>query len=45
MRYRDSEKSAKAIRDELGVLTLLEGGVQRAGNRVRVNIQLIDTDR
>jgi TolB-like protein len=45
MRYRDTEKSAKAIGDELGVLTLLEGGVQRAGNRVRVNIQLIDTDR
>ena len=44
MTYRDTQKSMKMIADELGVATLLEGGVQRAGNRVRINIQLIDTE-
>ena len=42
MQYRDTEKSMKTIGDELGVTTLLEGGVQRAGNRIRINVQLID---
>jgi serine/threonine-protein kinase len=42
MRYRDTEKSAANIAEELRVATLLEGGVQRAGDRVRVNVQLID---
>jgi serine/threonine-protein kinase len=42
MKYRDTDMSAVDIADELGVVTLLEGGVQRAGNRVRMNIQLID---
>ena len=32
----------KAIADQLGVTKILEGGVQRAGDRVRVNVQLID---
>ena len=32
----------KAIADELGVTKVLEGGVQRAGDRVRVTVQLID---
>ena len=30
------------IGQELGVATILEGGVQRAGDRVRINVQLID---
>ena len=42
MKYRDTDKSAANIADELGVAALLEGGVQRAGDRVRVNVQLID---
>jgi len=42
LQYRDTEKSMKTIGDELGVTTLLEGGVQRAGNRIRINVQLID---
>jgi TolB-like protein/Flp pilus assembly protein TadD len=41
-RYRDTELSIPQIGAELGVATILEGGVQRAGNRVRINIQLID---
>ena len=44
MQYRDTEKSMKTIGDELGVTTLLEGGVQRAGNRIRINMQLIDAE-
>ncbi len=44
MGYRDTTKNMKTIGNELGVATLLEGGVQRAGNRVRINIQLIDVD-
>lgn len=41
-RYRDSDKSLRQIGEELGVNAILEGGVQRAGDRVRVNVQLID---
>jgi len=42
MQYRDTGKTIPEIAGELGVATILEGGVQRAGNRVRVNLQLID---
>jgi TolB-like protein len=44
LQYRDTEKSMKTIGDELGVTALLEGGVQRAGDRIRINVQLIDAD-
>jgi TolB-like protein/Flp pilus assembly protein TadD len=40
--YRDTDKTIKEIADELGVTAILEGGVQRAGERIRVNVQLID---
>jgi TolB-like protein/Tfp pilus assembly protein PilF len=40
--YRDSPKSIGEIAEELGVATVLEGGVQRAADRVRINVQLID---
>src|SRR5207237_10459461 len=33
----------REIGQQLGVAHLLEGSVQRAGNKVRVNAQLIDT--
>ncbi|MEE9142795.1 MAG: hypothetical protein V3U59_08780, partial [Gammaproteobacteria bacterium] len=42
MQYRDTAKTIPQIAEELGVATILEGGVQRAGNRVRINVQLID---
>ncbi len=47
MRYRDSDRSIPDIGRELGVATILEGGVQRAGGQVRINLQLIEaaTDR
>ncbi|MDX1480435.1 MAG: winged helix-turn-helix domain-containing protein, partial [Woeseiaceae bacterium] len=40
--YRDTDKSMPEIARELGVGTILEGGVQRAGDSVRINVQLID---
>ena len=42
LQYRDTTKTIPEIAQELGVATILEGGVQRAGNRVRINAQLID---
>jgi len=42
MEYRDTAKNLKQIGDELGVANIMEGAVQRAGNRVRINVQLID---
>ncbi len=46
-RYADTELSVPEIAGELGVAAVLEGGVQRAEDRVRVNVQLVDarTDR
>lgn len=41
-RYRGSDKSMPEIAAELGVATIMEGAVQRAGNTVRINVQLID---
>jgi len=42
MGYAGTTKRIPEIARELGVTTLLEGGVQRSGNRVRINVQLID---
>ncbi len=42
MKYRDTTQSIPEIAGELGVATVLEGGVQRAGDQVRINVQLID---
>lgn len=42
MRYRETDKSVPEIAAELGVATVLEGGVERAGQRVRISVQLID---
>ncbi|HSG46602.1 MAG TPA: tetratricopeptide repeat protein [Longimicrobiales bacterium] len=42
MQYAETTKSIPEIAAELGVAVLLEGGVQRAGNQIRVNVQLID---
>jgi TolB-like protein/Flp pilus assembly protein TadD len=40
----DGAHNARAIGKALGVATLLEGSVRREGNRVRVNVQLIDAE-
>ena len=42
MSYRDTTKRIPEIAAELGVAKILEGGIQRAGNRIRINAQLID---
>jgi adenylate cyclase len=40
--YRNKPIDTKQIGRELGVRYVLEGSVQRSGNQVRVNVQLID---
>ena len=42
--YRNTTKTIPQIGQELGVATILEGGVQRSGNQIRINAQLIDTE-
>ncbi|MGE5212232.1 MAG: hypothetical protein ACM3NN_00930, partial [Nitrospirota bacterium] len=42
MPYRAAQSSAREIGKALGVGTILEGSVRRIGNRVRVNVQLIN---
>jgi TolB-like protein/class 3 adenylate cyclase/Flp pilus assembly protein TadD len=42
MPYRGKTSNVREIGKALGVSTLLEGSVRRVGNRVRVNVQLID---
>jgi TolB-like protein/Flp pilus assembly protein TadD len=45
MSYRgNGTRNVREIGKALGVSTLLEGSVRRIGNRVRVNVQLINTD-
>ncbi|MBW6501488.1 MAG: TIR domain-containing protein [Bacteroidales bacterium] len=42
MHYKNSDKSIKEIARELGVASIIEGSVRRAGNMVRIAVQLID---
>lgn len=42
LEYKDTVKNIREIGRELGVDAILEGGVQSAGNRIRINVQLID---
>lgn len=42
--YRDTIKDMRTIAQELGVASVLEGSVQRAGNSVRINAKLIEAD-
>ena len=42
MRYKGTDKHLRQIGEELGVATIVEGDVQRVGDRVRINAQLID---
>ncbi len=45
MQYRDTDKNLRQIGQELNARYILEGGVQRAGGTVRINLQLLDTER
>ncbi|MGD8425263.1 MAG: tetratricopeptide repeat protein [Gammaproteobacteria bacterium] len=40
--YRGTNKPLPQIAKELGAGTIVEGGLQKAGNRVRLNVQLVD---
>ena len=40
--YKDRADDVRAIADELGVRYILDGSVRRAGNALRINVQLID---
>ncbi len=42
LQFRDSPKTAGEIAAELGVSYILEGGLLRAGDSVRLSVQLID---
>lgn len=42
--YRNSPKSVSDIGRELGVAFVLEGSVRKAGDRIRINAQLINTE-
>ena len=42
MPYRGKEKNVREIGKALGVSTILEGSVRKSGNRVRLNVQLIN---
>lgn len=44
MRYKNADKSLGDIAQELGVAAVVEGGVQRVGDRVSINAQLIDAE-
>lgn len=42
MQYKRTQKNVREIGRELGVATILEGSVRKAGNKVRISVQLID---
>src|SRR5216117_2695948 len=42
MQYKGAAKNVREIGKALGVSNILEGSVRRSGNKVRVNVQLID---
>ncbi len=44
MRYRDSRKTTRQIARELGAATVLEGTVQRQGDKVQIMAQLVDAE-
>ncbi|WP_407151664.1 winged helix-turn-helix domain-containing protein [Bradyrhizobium sp. ORS 86] len=42
--FKGTYVDLKLIRGELGVRYVLQGSVQRGGSRIRINVQLIDTE-
>ena len=42
--YKGLAKNVRSIGSELGVAYVLEGSVQKAGNRLRITVQLIETE-
>ncbi|HXW37015.1 MAG TPA: adenylate/guanylate cyclase domain-containing protein, partial [Nitrososphaerales archaeon] len=44
MNYKKKEKNASEIGTELGVGTLVEGSVRKAGDKIRVTVQVVDSN-
>jgi TolB-like protein/Tfp pilus assembly protein PilF len=44
-KYKSKPEDLRTVSQQLGVATVLEGTVQRAADKVRVNVQLIDARR
>ena len=44
LQYKGTIKTAPVIGDELGVSNIVEGSVRRVGDKVRIVVQLIDTE-
>jgi TolB-like protein/class 3 adenylate cyclase/Flp pilus assembly protein TadD len=42
LQYRDTKKTMKEISQQTGADILLEGSVQKSGDKIRINVQLID---
>ena len=42
MEYRNTTKNIREIGEELSVSTVVQGSVQRVGDNVRINVQLVD---
>ena len=45
MKYKGAQKTVAEIGKELNVGSVLEGSVRKAGDKVRITVQLIDTSR
>jgi TolB-like protein len=43
-KFKDTKEDIRVIGEQLGVATVLEGSVQRSGNRVRITAQLINVE-
>jgi len=43
IRYKASPKSIREVGQDLGVGLAVEGSVRKAGNRIRITVQLVDT--
>ena len=44
MGYKEGHKKVNEVAKELNVGTVLEGSVRKAGNRIRITVQLIDSE-
>ena len=44
MLYKGSKKSIKEIAEDLHVAAILEGSVQKTGNKIKITVQLIDAN-
>jgi len=44
LQYRNTAKNLREIGMELGATAILEGGIQQAGDNVRINMQLINAE-